>query len=194
MLELALEHLPDIPPGNRLSLNLSAGALLDPDVQRPLWEVADERIGVELTEHQQITDYSAVRAVTRRLQANGVHVAVDDAGAGYSSFRHILRLSPDVIKIDLELTRDIHRDPVRQALVRALVHFARDVGATLVAEGIETADQPATLRGLGAEVGQGYRMCPPSALAQTRRTAEAWRHSEFARSPGPTSGEYSRRQ
>jgi EAL domain-containing protein (putative c-di-GMP-specific phosphodiesterase class I) len=86
---------------------------------------------------------------------------IDDAGAGFSSLKHVLRLHPDVIKLDLALTHDIDSDPVRRALAASLVAFAREIGATIVAEGIETHGELETLRALGVTHGQGYYLARP---------------------------------
>ena len=89
---------------------------------------------------------------------------MDDAGAGFASFRHILRLSPDLIKLDLELTRAIDRDPGQHALASALVSFATKVGATLVAEGLETRKQLDSAAAIGIRYGQGYHLGRPAPL------------------------------
>ena len=87
---------------------------------------------------------------------------IDDAGAGFSSFKHILDLGPDVIKLDLSLTRDIDSDPLRRALAASLLAFADEIGATIVAEGIETQAELETLRTLGITHGQGYLLATPA--------------------------------
>ena len=116
---------------------------------------------IEITEHAAVDDYEALATALRRHRAAGLRIAVDDAGAGYASLRHILKLRPDFIKIDLSLVRDIHLDPVRQALVTALVTFASTVGAVLVAEGVEAQAELDMLVGLGVRHMQGYLLCPP---------------------------------
>jgi EAL domain-containing protein (putative c-di-GMP-specific phosphodiesterase class I) len=93
-----------------------------------------------------------------------VRIAVDDAGAGFASWQHILKLAPDMIKLDLALTRDIDDDPVRRALATALVNFAGETGAAIVAEGIETAQEQETLSRLGITIGQGYHLARPRPL------------------------------
>jgi EAL domain-containing protein (putative c-di-GMP-specific phosphodiesterase class I) len=118
---------------------------------------------IEITEHAAVDDYEALTGALRRPRAAGLRLAVDDAGAGYASLRHILKLSPDFIKVDLSLVRDIHLDQVRQALVTLLVHFARKVDAVLVAEGVEQQAELDTLVGLGVRHMQGYLLCPPCA-------------------------------
>jgi EAL domain-containing protein (putative c-di-GMP-specific phosphodiesterase class I) len=90
-----------------------------------------------------------------------VRLAIDDAGAGFASLRHIVRLDPDIIKLDITLTRRIEKDPVRQALTVALVSFANQVGATVVAEGVETELQLEVLRLTGIRFAQGFLLGPP---------------------------------
>ena len=95
------------------------------------------------------------------MRARGALISVDDAGAGYASFRHILKLNPDVIKLDMALTRHIHLDPARRALASALVAFARNTNSRIVAEGVETASELEALRSIGIEKAQGYFLGRP---------------------------------
>jgi EAL domain-containing protein (putative c-di-GMP-specific phosphodiesterase class I) len=95
-------------------------------------------------------------------------VAIDDAGAGFASLRHILRLRPDVIKIDGALTRHVDVDQGQRALASALIAFARETGTRIVAEGLETDAQVRVLQGLGVELGQGFRLGRPAAPKRLR--------------------------
>ncbi|GAB2859716.1 sensor domain-containing phosphodiesterase [Nocardioides pacificus] len=158
----ALQLRDQLPPDVWLSVNLSADALVDDAVQATLLAHEHPGLGVELTEHVQVSDYAELTARTDQLRAAGISIVVDDAGAGFASFSHILRVSPDVIKLDLDLTRDVDSDKVRRALTRALVDFARDTEAPLVAEGIETQAELETLRELGVDYGQGYLLGRPA--------------------------------
>jgi EAL domain-containing protein (putative c-di-GMP-specific phosphodiesterase class I) len=115
----------------------------------------DREVILELTEHEVVTDYARIRDVARALGPR-VSLAVDDAGAGYASMRHILELHPSTIKVDLGIVRGIDGDPARQALVAGLQFFAEQVGCIVVAEGIETEAERATLAKLGVGHGQGY--------------------------------------
>jgi EAL domain-containing protein (putative c-di-GMP-specific phosphodiesterase class I) len=160
----ALRHRCGLPAEAWIGLNLSADALLTPAVQDLLLAHADRRIGVELTEHSPVPDYARLTAVTERLRAAGVQIVVDDAGAGYAGLKHILLLRPNTIKLDVALVRDIDTDPVKAALARSLVAFAQDIGATLVAEGIETCAEHEALRGLGVGYGQGFLLARPGPL------------------------------
>jgi EAL domain-containing protein (putative c-di-GMP-specific phosphodiesterase class I) len=166
--ERALDRLVDIPDGLWLGVNLSAEALVVPAVQELLLRSAHCRLGVEITEHTEVQDYAPLAAATERLRAAGIQIGVDDAGAGYASFRHILKLRPTVIKLDLEIVRDVDTDPVRQALTRSLVSFAAEADAVLVAEGIETESELKMLRRLGVGFGQGYLLARPGPLPQAQ--------------------------
>jgi EAL domain-containing protein (putative c-di-GMP-specific phosphodiesterase class I) len=144
-----------------LSLNLSAEAIVS-DGFPALMAVADpSRLVVEITEHAVVEDYDVLSHALRRYRDAGLRLAVDDAGAGYASLRHILKLRPDFIKIDLSLVRDIHKDPARQALVDSLASFARTLDAVLVAEGVEQQGELDMLVRLGVRQMQGYLLCPP---------------------------------
>lgn len=110
---------------------------------------------LEITEHAQVDDYVALRHALAQL-GDDVRFAVDDAGAGFASLRHILELSPTHVKLDRGLVSRIQADPARQALVAGLVHFAERVGLRLIAEGVETKAERRTLLRLGVRTGQGY--------------------------------------
>jgi len=153
-------------PGGYLALNLSASTIGDRAVQA-LLESADiphRRLVIEITEHARIPDYQQAASVIEALRAKGVRLAVDDAGAGWASFRHILSLRPDIIKMDRSLTRGVDVDPARRALAMALAIFAGEVGATVVAEGVETDGEVRALRLAGIHRGQGFVLALPQSL------------------------------
>jgi len=157
----ALDHL---PASVYVSCNLSADvALLDP-LMRLLEQAPLHRIVVEITEHASVADYAGLVSQLKPLRERGLRLAVDDAGAGYASFRHILSLQPDLIKLDISLTRDIDRDHGRRALAAAFVGFARETGSRLVAEGVETEAELQALRALGVHKVQGYLIGRPMPL------------------------------
>lgn len=158
----ALALLPRLPPGTYLSVNLSPAALLDPATYDLLTATDLSRIVVELTEHEQIGDYPAVLGALAGLRDRGLRLAVDDAGAGFASLQHITRLSPDIIKLDIAFVRDVDTDPSRRAVARAMIAFAAELGATLIAEGIETSAELDQLLALGASLGQGYHLARPA--------------------------------
>jgi len=156
----ALDHIPD---GIYLSVNCSHRAACSPDMVKTLEAVAD-RVVVEITEHEPVDDYDALLTSLGTLRAMGVRLAIDDAGAGYASLRHTLQLSPDIVKVDISLTRQIDADRGRRALASALISFADEMGMTIVAEGIETEPELRTLRELGVRYGQGYFLAEPGPL------------------------------
>ncbi|GAA4608207.1 EAL domain-containing protein (putative c-di-GMP-specific phosphodiesterase class I) [Actinoplanes octamycinicus] len=160
----ALDRLPDLPDRAFLAVNLSADALLDGEVLDTLLAHAGPRLNVEVTEHAQVSDYDLLTGALAALRRTGVRLSVDDAGAGYASLQHILRLRPDLIKLDMSLVRDIDTDLVKTAMARCLNDFAAQIGADLIAEGIETPAELARLRDLGIAHGQGYHLSRPAAL------------------------------
>jgi len=163
-IQLALDLRDKIPPDLFLSLNVSPETLASGALETLIDGVPGERLIFELTEHAPVADYAPLRSAVDSLRKRGVRIAVDDAGAGFASWQHILKLAPDMIKLDLALTRDIDDDPVRRALATALVNFAGETGAAIVAEGIETAQEQETLSRLGITIGQGYHLARPRPL------------------------------
>lgn len=157
----ALQLLPTLPPEQFLAVNISPAALADGQVQGLLEAVDLSRVVIEITEHEAVEDYALTRRVLGRLRAAGGRIAVDDTGAGFASLRHVLMLQPDIIKLDLSLTRDVDVDRRQQALVRAVTKFAAQVGTTVLAEGIETQEQLETLREIGVQLGQGWHLGVP---------------------------------
>jgi EAL domain-containing protein (putative c-di-GMP-specific phosphodiesterase class I) len=164
----ALDHLERLPEETYLSLNLSPETTVSPRFLELLEQVPGERVVIEVTEHAAVEDYDALDPVLQRIRGRGGRLAIDDAGSGYASLRHILRLAPDVIKLDVTRTRDIGTDRARRALASALVSFAGEIGATIVAEGIETASEMEALRGLGVHQGQGFHLARPAPLEDLR--------------------------
>jgi EAL domain-containing protein (putative c-di-GMP-specific phosphodiesterase class I) len=161
-LVLALDQIDQVPEGAYLSVNLSPAAV--PAAVPVLLPLAKKGIVLEVTEHEEIVDYDTFLGVIAELREAGIRLAVDDAGAGYASLRHVLRLTPDIVKLDNSLTRGIEDDLALQALAKALVEFATKLSATVVAEGVESAAQLECLAGLGVACGQGYHLGRPGDL------------------------------
>ncbi len=157
--------LQSLPPNAFLAVNASPELLGERSLADMLARAPDRRMVLEVTEHAAVADYDTLSAGLDDLRTSGCRIAVDDAGAGYASLRHILRLRPDYIKLDMTLTRGIDCDGDRRALASSLLTFAREVSATVIAEGIETAAELDTLRGLGAALGQGYYLARPCEAA-----------------------------
>jgi PAS domain S-box-containing protein len=159
--ERALLLLDELPDDVYVSVNVSPATLNAPGLQDIASTVAPTRLVVELTEHTPIDDYRPLNAAMMPLRERGVRLAVDDAGAGFASLRHILDMRPDIIKLDMALTRHVHTDAAHRALARALCQFSAALDATVVAEGIEEQAQVDALRALDISVGQGYLLGAP---------------------------------
>lgn len=161
-IDTALSRRDELPPNCFLSVNVSPIGLLAPEVQQafdahtPLGGVV-----VELTEQSPIFDYEPVLAALAPLRAAGATVAVDDAGAGYASLRHVLALSPEFVKIDRSFIAGVDRDAAKAAVVSTLGSFADQVDAWIVAEGVEERAELAELIRLGVPLVQGYLLHVP---------------------------------
>ena len=164
----ALGALPYVPAPLYLGVDVSPAVAVTPELIELLSTAPAGRILLEITEHSEVEDYGALYRALAPLRSH-VRVAVDDVGAGYAGLRHILDLQPDVLKLDIGLTRNIDRDPARRALADAMVRFAADIGASIVAEGIEREEERRALADLGVGHGQGWlfsRALPPVAASQ----------------------------
>jgi PAS domain S-box-containing protein len=166
-LRIALAERERMPVGTYLSLNVSPQTAMSPKLLDVLADAPCSLIVLEITEHEGIEDYEALAESLERLRATGLRIAIDDMGSGYASLRHILNLRPDIIKLDIALTRGIDEDPARQALAIALVSFRQEMEAVLVAEGIETQGELDALIQLGLQHGQGYHLGRPGDLPAT---------------------------
>jgi EAL domain-containing protein (putative c-di-GMP-specific phosphodiesterase class I) len=167
----AMLDLDALAPGAVLSVNVSPATAAEPDLIDLVAEAIQHRpIVVELTEHSRVDDYRAMNRHLGRLRSCGAMIAIDDAGTGYAGLQHILRLQPDVVKLDRDLISRIDSDPARLALSSSLAKFASDIGAVLVAEGIETRAELDVLRGLGIPWGQGFFLGRPGPADQHHRS------------------------
>jgi EAL domain-containing protein (putative c-di-GMP-specific phosphodiesterase class I) len=162
-MDAALAAWPRATAGGWLSLNVSPDMLLERGRLKRSLADRGGRIVLEVTEHVAIEDYGPIRDAVSSV-APRVRIAVDDAGAGFASFRHILELRPDFVKLDIGLVRDVDRDDVRQALVAGIVYFARKSGCQLIAEGIETVGERDQLHALGVDLGQGFLLGRPGPM------------------------------
>ena len=160
-LAAALGRLATLPTSQFLAINTAPASLHDDEVLRLLYGSDLSRLIIEITEHDAVNDYEVTREALGRLRTAGAKIAVDDVGAGFASLRHVLLLQPDVVKLDTSLTRDVHNSPRQLAIVKALVTFCDEVGATVLAEGIEVAEQVPALIQAGVTQGQGWHLGIP---------------------------------
>ena len=149
-----------IPSDLYMSVNVSPETAVSGELEPLLTGLPGERIVVELTEHSKVADYAQLGEALARLRGHA-RVAIDDVGAGYSGLRHIVDLKPDLLKLDMGLTRQIDCDEARRALGQAMVSFARRTGSRIIAEGIETEAERASLHEIGVSYGQGYLFSRP---------------------------------
>lgn len=160
----ALSLLPLLGPERYLAVNLTPTAV---DVlvvaAAGLPHHALHRLVLEITEHTSVPDYARLRERLAPLRERGLRVAIDDAGAGFASLQHIAELQPDIIKMDRSLVDGLARNKTRRSIVTGFVLLALDCDASLVAEGVETAEDLAVLASLGVDAAQGYLIARPSA-------------------------------
>ncbi|SDL04690.1 EAL domain, c-di-GMP-specific phosphodiesterase class I (or its enzymatically inactive variant) [Arthrobacter sp. ov407] len=178
-LETAMLAAADLPAPLYIAVNLSPSACLDPRLSDILRDsgLNPGRIVVELTERSAVADYARLAAALAPLRSAGLRIAVDDVGAGFSSMRHILRLSPELIKLDRTIVAGIDKDPKQRALCTAMVSFSSQIGASLVAEGIETNAELTAVTEMGVNTGQGYLLGRPSVLPSDWSHWRPWNRS-----------------
>jgi len=151
---------PNRPEGVYLSFNLSPSALSSPEVLSVL-PVDLAGLVVEITEHERVGDEDELRAQLAPLRERGARIAVDDAGAGYAGLQQVMRIHPDIIKLDRSLVAEVDSDPAKAALIDAFARFARGTGAVVCAEGIETAAELRVVADLDVTYGQGFGLGKP---------------------------------
>jgi EAL domain-containing protein (putative c-di-GMP-specific phosphodiesterase class I) len=152
-----------------LGLNSSPQTISSGGVLNAIEGFPADRIILEITEHDFVENYDDLLRALVPLRMRGVKIAVDDAGSGYASMRHILNVHPDYIKLDISLTHDIDRDGTRRALARSLIEFGRETQCKIVAEGVETEAEMAVLRELGVYAAQGYLLARPISIEELWR-------------------------
>lgn len=160
----AIGLLPSLPVGMPMSVNVSPSLLLDRRFVALIESGAESpaRLLVEITEHAAVVCYDSLATTVGPLRSAGMRVAVDDTGAGYASLAHVMRLRPDVIKVDRSLVSEIDADAARRAVVAAIVRLAEELGASVVAEGVETSEELDTVACLGVDCVQGYLLARPT--------------------------------
>lgn len=151
-------------PGYPLFLNLhpsefDEGWLVRPD--DPMFR-HEHPIFLEITESVPLSHFTLCQSVLAEVRHKGIYLAVDDLGAGYSNLKYIADLSPEIVKLDRGLVANLHRDSRQQRLVTAIVRLCEDLGAKVVAEGIETEEEARAVENAGADYGQGYFFARPS--------------------------------
>jgi EAL domain-containing protein (putative c-di-GMP-specific phosphodiesterase class I)/ActR/RegA family two-component response regulator len=163
-LQSALAHLPELPRGLFLTVNVNPRELVTDAVLELLSGAAVGRLVVEVTEHEQVDDYDAFANALVDFRRRGGRLAVDDVGAGSANFWHILKLAPDMLKIDGRIIGELGTAPA-QALTAGIAVFAEKMDMAVVAEHIEHENTIEVLESLGVEFGQGFHLGRPGALS-----------------------------
>jgi EAL domain-containing protein (putative c-di-GMP-specific phosphodiesterase class I) len=167
----AIEGIAGLPPrlrGSRYFLNVSPQILSDSRFVEGytlgrLRELGldQDNIVIEITERDTIRDYARFEALIRHYVTQGFHISLDDFGSGHSSLVMLVRSVPHFLKLDQEIVRQVERTPYKQQLVKALAAFNTSVGASLIAEGVETWSELETLMALGVRKAQGFLLARP---------------------------------
>ncbi|MBA6224046.1 EAL domain-containing protein [Colwellia sp. MB02u-18] len=144
-----------------IAINSSPAYVLNGAVARALQGVNLERIILEITEHAPIENYPDFRKALEPLRKQGLRIAIDDVGSGYSSFQHVLELEADIIKLDITLTQNINFSHKKYLLAKALCAFSKAINCSIIAEGVETLEELNSLRELGVDSVQGYLLGRP---------------------------------
>jgi EAL domain-containing protein (putative c-di-GMP-specific phosphodiesterase class I)/FixJ family two-component response regulator len=158
---LACEQAAVLTAGTYLAVNVSPAVASSPRLLEVLEVSSISDIVLEVTEHAPVQDYRRFQRDIRGVRDRGARLAVDDAGAGFASLRHILELDAELIKLDASLTAGLESNRRRRSMATALIDFGRDMGVAILAEGIETRSQCEELRRLGVRYGQGFHLGRP---------------------------------
>jgi len=150
--------------GGYLSLNVCVPTITHPDFPAVMAPLLLTNIVLEITEQHAVDDYNAILRRLTPLREQGMRLAIDDVGVGYSSLKHLVTLAPDVMKLDRSIIDGVAKDPILESLIRSMVSFAGATGARLVAEGIEDEVDGALLADIGVDYGQGWLFGKPMAL------------------------------
>ena len=160
-IEKSLALLDRLPGNIAIGVNASPQTIASGALLEAIGKVSPERLVVELTEHDVAEDFDELAVALEALRRAGIRIAADDVGAGFSGLIALLRMQPDILKLDIELVRGIDHNLAKQALVLGMVDFAGKTGAVTIAEGVETDEEYATLRRLKVDYGQGYLFAKP---------------------------------
>jgi EAL domain-containing protein (putative c-di-GMP-specific phosphodiesterase class I) len=159
----AVEPLARLPKEAVLFLNLHPNDLLDEDLfakNTPLAAVAS-RVVLEITERASLDGIGDVRTRIASLRKLGFRIAIDDLGAGYAGLTSFALLEPDVVKLDMSLVRDLHKEPTKQILVRTMIAMSKELGIMVTGEGIENVEERDELARAGCDLMQGYLFARP---------------------------------
>jgi EAL domain-containing protein (putative c-di-GMP-specific phosphodiesterase class I) len=164
LIEKAMESFERLPSSVYIGFNVSPNIIVNGQLEKAFAKAPLKRIVLEINEHPSIRQYDEMAKVLAPMREKGLRISVDEAGGGVESFRHILQLKPNIIKLHMSLVRGIQGDVARSTLAAALIQFAREHRCELVAEGIETAAELSVLKAMGVTRMQGYLLGRPGTL------------------------------
>ncbi|EAQ05979.1 putative diguanylate phosphodiesterase (EAL domain) with GAF sensor [Yoonia vestfoldensis SKA53] len=166
-LEIAVLHEPikrthEMSGDCYVSINVSPVTVATKAFKDLVATAATDHLVIELNEADTVDSYFALNDHLNRIRELGISLAIDDVGSGYANFRHILELSPEILKLDISLIRDIDTNRKKQALAAAITAYADEFGSKIIAEGVETEAELQILRKLGISLIQGYLLSKPA--------------------------------
>lgn len=180
----AIAGAADLGMTERLSINFLPNAVYRPELCiRSTLEAARQhnfpldRLIFETVEVEHVDNVKHLQNILREYQAFGFMTAIDDFGAGYAGLKLLADFQPDLIKLDMDLIRDIHLDRPRQAIARAVVSMCQEMNITVIAEGIEHVEERDFLADCGVFLMQGYWFAKPAFKALAPISPEAWQRS-----------------
>jgi EAL domain-containing protein (putative c-di-GMP-specific phosphodiesterase class I) len=168
----ALEGMPILESSQLLFLNIEPDSAHDPHLTGPQFldglaaaGLSPHQVVLELTEHSAVHDFVAFRRTLERFRALGFRLAMDDVGSGYAGLQAIAEITPDFIKADMHLVRGVHASSIKRELIDTMQRFSESTGITLVAEGVESAEELSALVNVGVRCAQGFLFARPGAPA-----------------------------
>ncbi|WP_036177581.1 EAL domain-containing protein [Massilia sp. 9096] len=177
----AIEQATAISMPESLSINFIPNAVANPRtcIQRTLRSAADcgfelSRLIFEVTESEKVAEPESLVRIFREYRKLGIKTAIDDFGAGYAGLNLLARFQPDIVKIDIDLIRDIDADNTKQIIVENIVRLCEKLGIVALAEGVETFDERDVLADMGIDLMQGYLFARPAFKAMAQVDPMAW--------------------
>ncbi|MEZ4371807.1 MAG: EAL domain-containing protein [Polyangiaceae bacterium] len=164
----AVEGFKEAPDGSHLFVNLHPADLMDSQLfspTAPLSKIA-QRVVLEITERASLEKLDDVPGRVASLRALGFRVAIDDLGAGYAGLGSFTELEPDIVKLDMSLVRGVHLHRTKEKVILSMMSLARELGTTVVAEGVETEEERAKLTEIGCDLLQGFFFAKPRRLSR----------------------------
>ena len=165
-----------------LSINFMPNAIAVPELCIRTTLAAAEKYGFpvdniifEMSELERITDTARLKRIITTYKNLGFKTALDDFGAGYAGLSLLAQFQPDIIKIDMALVHGVDRNSPSQAIIKALINMSRDLGVSLLAEGVETREERDFLADAGIDLMQGNYFCRPAFRAAGKIEDQAWR-------------------